>query len=76
MNRAERRRQEREQKKKPFSNFEDLPRFAQQHQENMAAVLVTSAIQTLAEDFDFNAEELSDFNEGLQQRVKKMIQLP
>ncbi|WP_153465106.1 hypothetical protein [Sediminibacillus terrae] len=76
MNRAERRRTERAQKKQQYNNFEELPRFAQQHQENMAAALVTAAIQTLAEEFDFNAEDLSKFNEGLQHRAERIIKVP
>jgi hypothetical protein len=71
MNRAERRREKRMAKNGPNS-FSDLPKFAQQHQQNMAAILVTSALTVLAEDFQFSPEQLTAFNEKLQQKAISM----
>jgi hypothetical protein len=68
MNRAERRREDRMTKNGPNS-FSDLPKFAQQHQQNMATVLVTSALTVLAEDFHFTSIQLNTFNEKLQKKA-------
>jgi hypothetical protein len=71
MNRAERRRADRMESKGP-NRLSDLPKFAQQHQQNMATILVTSALTVLAEDFRFTPEQLNTFNDKLQQKAMSM----
>jgi hypothetical protein len=68
MNRSERRRADRMESKGP-NRLSDLPKFAQQHQQNMATVLVTSALTVLAEDFHFTSIQLNTFNEKLQKKA-------
>jgi hypothetical protein len=71
MNRAERRRANRMESNGP-DRAPNLPKFVQRQQENMATILVTSALTVLAEDFQFTPEQLNTFNEKLQQKAMSM----
>lgn len=71
MNRSERRQANRIAKDGP-NRLSDMPKLVQQHQHNMAAILVTSALTVLAEDFHFTPEQLNDFNESLQKKAIRM----
>lgn len=61
MNRSERRKR----KKNPFRN---LPQRIKKQRENMAVVIVTAAIATLAEDFGFTPDQLQKFEERMRER--------
>jgi hypothetical protein len=54
------------------NRFRDMPKFVKQHQQNMAAILVTAALTVLAEDFQFTPEQLSKFNEKYQKKAIEM----
>ncbi|MBO0962350.1 hypothetical protein J1P26_21845 [Neobacillus sp. MM2021_6] len=72
MNRAQRRQANRLEKNGP-NRLSDLPKYVQNHQQNMAAILVTSALTVLAEDFHFTPEQLNEFNEKLQMKAMSAI---
>lgn len=71
MNRAERRQLVRKNK-----SLKDMPKFVLQHQQNMAAVLVTSALTVLAEDFQFTPEQLTTFNDKMQKKAMELVNSP
>lgn len=71
MNRAERRRANRMERNGPI-RLEDMPNMVQQHQKNMAQIIVTSALVVLAEDFNFSEEQLEQFNEKVQKKAMGM----
>ncbi len=71
MNRSERRQKDR-MEKGDLNRLGDLPTYIQKHQNNMATILVTSALSVLAEDFSFTPDQLNHFNEKLQQKAMAM----
>lgn len=71
MNRTERRREDR-MEKKGSNRLKDMPSFVQQHQQNMAAIFVTSALTVLADEFEFSPEQLDKFNEKFQKKAMEM----